>query len=105
VPKLEDAHEAGGGRALECTLILTEGDSAKALAVAGLEVVGRETFGVMPLRGKVLNVRGATRSQTLKNAEFINLCKALGLDFNKSYANGLENEGLRIYQFVQSVGA
>eukprot|EP01032_Pedospumella_encystans_P016292 gene16292-18589_t len=95
VPKLEDAHEAGGARSLECTLILTEGDSAKALAVAGLEVVGRETFGVMPLRGKVLNVRGATRSQTLKNAEFINLCKALGLDFNKSYANGLENEGLR----------
>ena len=35
VPKLEDANWAGGPRASECTLILTEGDSAKALAVAG----------------------------------------------------------------------
>ena len=51
IPKLEDAHLAGTDRALECTLILTEGDSAKALAVAGLEVVGRDTFGVFPLKG------------------------------------------------------
>jgi len=95
VAKLEDAHDAGGPRALDCTLILTEGDSAKALAVAGLEVVGRQTFGVMPLRGKVLNVRVATRSQALKNEEFVNLCKALGLDFKKSYEHGLQGEGLR----------
>ena len=27
---------------MDCTLILTEGDSAMALAVAGLEVVGRQ---------------------------------------------------------------
>ena len=53
VPKLEDALLAGTDRALYCTLILTEGDSAKALAVAGLEVVGRETFGVFPLNGDV----------------------------------------------------
>lgn len=36
VPKLEDANEAGGSRSHECTLILTEGDSAKALAVSQL---------------------------------------------------------------------
>jgi DNA topoisomerase-2 len=54
VPKLEDALWAGSAdKALDCTLILTEGDSAKALAVAGLEIVGRESYGVMPLRGKV----------------------------------------------------
>ena len=29
MPKLEDANEAGGKRAADCTLILTEGDSAK----------------------------------------------------------------------------
>lgn len=95
VPKLEDAHDAGGPGALDCTLILTEGDSAKALAVAGLEVVGREKFGVMPLRGKVINVRSATRSQSLKNSEFINLCKALGLSFGDTYENGLQDAGLR----------
>jgi len=46
VPKLEDAHLAGTERSGECSLVLTEGDSAKALAVAGLSVVGRDTFGV-----------------------------------------------------------
>ena len=42
IPKLEDAVWAGTSRSSQCTLILTEGDSAKALAVAGFEVVGRE---------------------------------------------------------------
>jgi DNA topoisomerase-2 len=29
---------------MNCTLILTEGDSAKTLAVAGLGVIGRDRF-------------------------------------------------------------
>lgn len=37
--------------------VIPLGDSAKALAVAGLSVVGRDRFGVIPLRGKILNVR------------------------------------------------
>ena len=41
-------------------LILTEGDSAKSLAMSGIEVVGRDKFGVFPLKGKLLNVREAT---------------------------------------------
>ena len=57
LPKLADANNAGTRSAKDCTLILTEGDSAKALAVAGLGVVGRDNFGVFPLRGKMLNVR------------------------------------------------
>merc|ERR1719203_1757154 len=61
VPKLEDANDAGGKNSKECTLILTEGDSAKALAVAGLGVIGRDKFGVFPLRGKLLNVRDVTQ--------------------------------------------
>ena len=36
VPKLDDAEWAGTARSAQCTLILTEGDSAKASAVAGL---------------------------------------------------------------------
>jgi DNA topoisomerase-2 len=53
IPKLDDANLAGTKHGHECTLILTEGDSAKALAVSGLAVVGRDRFGVYPLRGKV----------------------------------------------------
>ena len=44
VPKLQDAHWAGTNKSSKCTLVLTEGDSAMALAVAGLEVVGREVL-------------------------------------------------------------
>lgn len=33
-----------------CTLILTEGDSAKSLAISGLSIVGRDHYGVFPLR-------------------------------------------------------
>lgn len=34
IVKLEDANDAGGRNSEKCTLILTEGDSAKALAVS-----------------------------------------------------------------------
>jgi DNA topoisomerase-2 len=70
IPKLDDAHLAGSGDGHKCSLILTEGDSAKALAVAGLEVVGRELYGVFPLRGKFLNVRGRSRCSTTRKSYY-----------------------------------
>jgi DNA gyrase/topoisomerase IV subunit B len=96
IPKLEDANWAGGKRAHDCTLILTEGDSAKALAVAGLAVVGRDAYGVFPLRGKLLNVRDVGMKVALGNAEVSALVAILGLDFTKTYA-GLraQDRGLR----------
>ena len=60
VPKLDDANNAGTREGHRCTIILTEGDSAKALALAGIEVVGRDWYGCFPLKGKLLNVRDAT---------------------------------------------
>jgi DNA topoisomerase II len=39
IPKLEDANDAGGKNSEKCTLILTEGDSAKALAVSYISVI------------------------------------------------------------------
>lgn len=66
IPKLDDANNAGTKNSLDCTLILTEGDSAKSLAVAGLGVVGRDRYGVFPLKGKVLNVREASHKQVRK---------------------------------------
>lgn len=95
IPKLEDAHDAGSNLGSDCTLILTEGDSAKALAVAGLEVIGRKKFGVFPLRGKLLNVRDASISQLSKNAEVKALCSIIGLDFDKEYATTDERKELR----------
>lgn len=62
IPKLDDANFAGTKHAENCTIILTEGDSAKTLALAGIEVIGRDNFGVFPLRGKFLNVREAANA-------------------------------------------
>jgi DNA topoisomerase-2 len=85
--KLADANNAGGKYSERCTLILTEGDSAKALAVAGLGVVGRDNFGVFPLRGKLLNVRDAKHDQIMKNEEIQAVKKIMGLQHNKTYEN------------------
>lgn len=95
IPKLEDANEAGTKNALKCTLILTEGDSAKATAVSGLSVIGRDYYGVFPLRGKLLNVREATHKQILENAEINNLIKILGLQYKKKYNSPEDMKTLR----------
>ncbi len=41
IPKLDDANKAGTSESKKCTLILTEGDSAKTLAISGMSIVGR----------------------------------------------------------------
>ncbi len=95
IPKLEDANLAGGKKSLDCTLILTEGDSAKALAVAGLEIVGRDCYGVFPLRGKLLNVREVSKQRLAMNTEIQSLCAILGLQFKKTYETLDERKELR----------
>lgn len=90
IPKLEDANLAGTKDGYQCTLILTEGDSAKALAVSGLSVVGRDKYGVFPLKGKLLNVREASASQLMANAELNHLKQILGLQSGKKYSSNKE---------------
>lgn len=85
--KLEDANFAGSRNGKECTLILTEGDSAKSLAVAGIEVIGRDKFGVFPLKGKLLNVREASHKQLMANEEIQNIMKIVGLIPKKEYTD------------------
>ncbi len=87
VPKLDDANWAGTPKSDQCTLILTEGDSAKALAVAGLSVVGRDRYGVFPLKGKPKNVRDSSVKQLEANKEFSDLKKILGLKQGEKYMN------------------
>ncbi len=84
-PKLEDANKAGTKEGYKCTLILTEGDSALSLAVAGLAVVGRDYYGCFPLRGKMLNVRDASNDQITKNAEIQAIKQIMGLQHKKKY--------------------
>jgi len=87
VPKLDDANFAGTKQSSECTLILTEGDSAKTMAISGLSVIGRDKYGVFPLRGKILNVKDATMQKISDNNEITAIKKIMGLEQNKKYTD------------------
>ena len=150
IAKLDDANEAGGRNGNKCTLIITEGDSAKAraqtarplaglwrartpprppcahpqphnprspprappgprglrpltltlplsqaLAVSGLSVIGRDYYGVFPLRGKLLNVRDAPHSTIMNNKEISELKQILGLQQGKDYSDEAARKSLR----------
>ncbi|KAK5967928.1 DNA topoisomerase 2 [Trichostrongylus colubriformis] len=87
IVKLEDANWAGNGaRSEECRLLITEGDSAKALAVAGLEVVGRDRYGVFPIMGKLTNVSGLTEEKANATKEVNHLIRILGLKYGVDYS-------------------
>lgn len=88
--KLEDALWAGTSKSRECTLIVTEGDSAATSAISGLKEVGRERWGVFPLRGKLLNVRDITVQKFNANEELTSIKKILGLEQGKAYKDASE---------------
>lgn len=85
--KLVEANLAGTRRGHECTLILTEGDSAKGLAVSGRAILDPDRIGVFPLRGKMLNVRDASIDQITKNQEIQNIKQFLGLKHKQIYTD------------------
>ncbi len=91
VSKLDDANQAGTKDSAKCTLILTEGDSAKTTAIAGLSVVGRDYYGVFPLRGKIMNVKDVSYAKISDNAEITALKKILGLEQNKDYTDNINS--------------
>ncbi|GAM24783.1 hypothetical protein SAMD00019534_079580 [Acytostelium subglobosum LB1] len=85
IPKLDEANMAGTAHSEDCTLILTEGDSAKTLAVAGISVVGWDHYGAFPLKGKLLNVRDVEQRSVIANEEINNLTTIIGLQHGKEY--------------------
>ena len=87
IPKLVDANYAGTKDSKLCTLILCEGDSAKAGILSGLTPSDRNIIGVYPMKGKLLNVRGETTKKINENKEIIEIKKIMGLESNKTYKN------------------
>lgn len=85
IPKLIDANWAGGLKSNKCILILCEGDSAKAGIVSGLSQEDRNIYGVMPLKGKLLNAKDANIKKINDNTEIANIKKIMGLESNKKY--------------------
>ena len=85
IPKLDDANWAGTERSSECIIILCEGDSAKTGIISGLSSEDRNTTGVYPLKGKLMNVRGETVKKVAENKEIAEIKKILGLETGRTY--------------------
>ena len=100
IPKLIDAHKAGTKDSSKCTLILCEGDSAKAGIVSGLSKTDRETIGVYPMRGKLFNVRGEGAKRINANQEISDIKKILGLSAGKEYSKSDVESMLRYGQVL-----
>jgi DNA topoisomerase II len=97
IQKAIDANKAGSSKSSQCTLFITEGDSAKAFAVKGISAIehGTDWFGVLPVRGKFLNVRGASPDQINNNKEVTQLKTILGLRHAVDYQQESEFKTLR----------
>ena len=85
IPKLIDANWAGTEKSSQCIIIFCEGDSAKAGIVSGLSSEDRNTIGVYPMKGKILNVRGEQIKKIAENKEIAEIKKILGLETGKEY--------------------
>lgn len=95
IPKLVDANDAGTANSEHCTLFLVEGDSAKAGVVSGLSKDDRNTIGVYPLRGKLMNIRGASQKSVANNNEINDIKQILGLESGKKYTPATAKAKLR----------
>jgi len=95
VEKYDSAHSSGTIKSRDCTLFIVEGDSAKTMVTTGMSVIGRQLYGVFPIRGKLLNVRGASPGVLKGNKEVQNIMKILGLNFSKKYDTWQDRETLR----------
>jgi len=87
IPKLTDANWAGTDKSKDCIIIFCEGDSAKAGIISGLSSDDRNTIGVYPMKGKILNVRGEAVKKISENKEITEIKKILGLETGKNYNN------------------
>ncbi len=85
IPKLVDANKAGTNEGYKCSLILCEGDSAKAGIISGFRKEDRDYWGVYPLKGKLLNVRGELPSKIAENKEINDIKHIMGLEVGKDY--------------------
>ena len=85
IPKLTDANWAGTEKSKDCIIIFCEGDSAKAGIISGLSSEDRNSIGVYPMKGKILNVRGEAVKKISENKEIVEIKKILGLETGKKY--------------------
>jgi DNA topoisomerase II len=97
IEKADDAKLAGTKDSQKCTLYITEGLSAKTFVVAGLKNIkdGNKLTGILPVKGKILNVRDASPKQIAENKEITHLIKMLGLKYGTDYNDDKAYKSLR----------
>jgi DNA topoisomerase-2 len=87
--KGEDANYAGTSKSKDCTLYVVEGKSAMGYAVKAISTInnGRDYHGILPIKGKLLNVMNASATQIAENEELKEIKKMLGLREGLDYTN------------------
>lgn len=97
-----DANEAGGPRSQQCMLFGVEGDSAKNYAsiAQGLIPDGPDYVGIMPFKGKLLNVTRADPITISENKEIIEFKKFTGIQEFTDYTDERNFAKLRYGHFV-----
>ena len=101
---LEDANMVGK-KGKMCILCVSEGKSALGYLKQGvdygmLDVKGRDYIGMMPIRGKFLNVKNASPTILAKNAEVKSIIQAIGLQYGTDYSDPENFAKLRYKKFV-----
>jgi DNA topoisomerase-2 len=106
VVKGKKANLAGGPKSSECVLYVMEGDSASQYTdeLIGLIPNGHDYCGYFPLKGKPLNFRNFLVSQNtdsiIKNREFLELKKILGLKESTDYSDQKNFSTLRYGKII-----
>lgn len=117
ISKLYDADVAGTRKSQEASIFLVEGDSALKLALIGRKILGKDTFGAFPLKGKIArgdtilkqmaanvkkkkNKAYAEQKEKDVGAEFIKLCRVLGLVVGEKTSRSQLRYGGKIIAFT-----
>lgn len=100
VEGLDPANNSGGKQSHECSLFICEGLSAKTYVVAGIDEgvygkKGRDWFGILPVTGKILNVRNATPTSIAANKVIVSFIQSLGLQYGVDYTKDSNYKTLR----------
>lgn len=113
VEGLDDANFASNSK-YDCALFISEGLSAKTYIVQGLKYgvkientmyKGHDTIGILPIRGKFLNVKNAGVKTLKDNKEVNSMVQAIGLQIGVDYSKKENYDKLRYKKLVVATDA
>ena len=105
LPKIIDALYAKDNLAKrkKCVLIVTEGDSAATSAISALSALDEEDrkyYGIMPLKGKIINLKDKQQVRFDNNSEIAGLKQLIGLRQGIDYSIESNKNELRYHRIM-----